>query len=103
METSVAYNNYGTATAQREAVAQREPEVLAELTRLMNCCEGLDKLTAELEDRLKGVLSTKEDSMKNPSAPEPVRVPLASAFHDRVVSLDGVAARLSSIINRLEI
>jgi hypothetical protein len=70
----------------------------------MSCCEALDKLTVELEERLKGVLAQKaEQGSSNPSAPEPVRVPLAQSFHDRVVNLDYIAARLSSVINRLEI
>jgi len=97
----VAYNNYANQT-QTESIHQ--PEVLAELTRLTNCCEALNKLTTELEERLKGVLSLgAEQNVGNQSAPEPVRVPLASAFHDRVVSLDSISARLSSIINRLEV
>jgi hypothetical protein len=102
MESNLAYAT-GSVAAQNEAVAQREPEVLGELTRLMNCCESLDKLTAELEERLKGVLSPKDDSQKNPGVAVMVRVPLAQAFHDRVVSLDSIAGRLSSVINRLEI
>ena|SRR5712675_2124222 len=81
----------------------REPEVLAELTKLTDQCQSLNKLTAELEDRLKGVLSIRSSEANGPSAPEPVRVPLAAAFHDRVVALDNVLGQLSSLINRLEI
>jgi len=100
MERNLAYANM-TAT---QANAVREPEVLAELTRLTNGCEALVKLTSELEERLKDILAIKpEMDSKNPLAPEPLRVPLAQAFHDRVVSLDNIAARLSSVINRLEI
>lgn len=82
----------------------REPEVLAELSKLTNQCLSLDKLVVEMEERLKGVLATRQDSeAKPPSTPEPVRVPLAAALHDRVASLDNVMGQLSSIINRLEV
>lgn len=81
----------------------REPEVLAELTKLGNQCESFDKLVVELEERLKGILATRQSETDSPSSPEPVRVPLAAAFHDRVASLDGIMLRLSSIINRLEV
>ena len=98
MESNLAYSN------QSAVQIAREPEVLAELTKLGNSCEALDKLTSELEVRLKGVLSLRqEENGGASSAPEPVRVPLAQSFHDRIISLDAICARLSSIINGLEV
>ena len=96
----LAYNNMPTNMTASEV---RQPEVLIELGRLTDGCIALQKLAEALEDRLKGVLATRAETAGNPASPEPVRVPLAAAFHDRVINLDSIAAQLSSILNRLEI
>src|SRR5258707_1099532 len=107
LNTNANYDYTSKATHDTFAIhqpAERQPEVLAELMKLTDQCGSLNKLVVELEERLKGVLTiTQNSEAKPPSTPEPIRVPLAAAFHDRVVSLDNVMGQLSSVINRLEI
>lgn len=94
--TNVAYAN--------QASPVHQPEVSGEMERLGNQCETLDKQLSELETRLMTVLAQRAesngDSAKNP---EPVRVPLAQAIHDRVYHLSVLSDKVQSIINRIEV
>jgi hypothetical protein len=88
-----------------QAPGIRQPEVLNELNRLAEVCKSLDKLTFDLEERLKSVLSLRtEHNTSGPATqPAPVRVALAELLHEQVVTIDMVCMRLGSLQDRLEI
>jgi hypothetical protein len=82
----------------------RQPEVSSEMERLASISEQLDKGVQELEQKLNTVLAQRAETGQNSAGnPEPVRVPLAQAIHERAQHLATVSERIQSIINRLEV
>jgi hypothetical protein len=94
-------NNMAATAAQ---LPDRQPEVSSEMDRLRIQCERLDGGLEELEKRLMTVLAQRaENGIGEVGQPEPVRVPLAQAIHDRGNHLILLNDRLQSIINRIEV
>lgn len=84
--------------------AQRDPQVAAEMDRLASTCEKLEAHLNSLEARLTQVLTPKPQTAEtNQAVPEPVRVPLAQAIHDRVKHLSQLSEQLQSLIGRIEV
>lgn len=82
----------------------RQPEVSSEMNRLSEQCELLDKGLSDLEGRLMTVIAQRaEGGASDVGQPEPVRVPLAQAIHDKGSHLMLLNDRLQSIINRVEV
>jgi hypothetical protein len=105
MYANSAYaNSMGVYDNPPATAAQRQPEVSCEMERLTTQCETLDKQFSELETKLMTVLAQRgEGNVSDQKNPEPVRVPLAQAIHDRVAHLSQLSDRLQSIINRIEV
>ena len=96
-------NSTGTHDNQAVATA-RQPEVSCEMERLVSQCETIDKQFSDLEMKLVTVLAQRsEPATDGAKVPEPVRVPLAQAIHDRVAHPSQLSDRLQSIINRIEV
>ncbi len=82
----------------------RQSEVLVEMDKLGATCDSLEKLVADLEQRLQPVLAQRsEGAGETQNGPEPVRVPLAQHLHTRIEHLSATYSRLQSIINRIEV
>lgn len=93
-----------TQNAASQPMVDRQPEVSSEMERLTTQCKMIDEQLAQLEQKLNTVLAQRADKgAEVTSAPEPVRVPLAQAIHDRVHHLSLLSDQLTSIINRVEV
>jgi len=89
---------------QGQAATCRTTEVQGAQEVLLKSCEELGMVAADLESRLHPVLAQRaEDAQKEPSQPQPLRVPVAQAIYDRSAQVYGVTKALRSILDRLEV
>jgi|ERR1041384_4957086 hypothetical protein len=85
----------------------RQSEVNVEFARVEECTGYIDKIISELEERLgRSILAQHKPSGagsdNQPSAPEPIRVPLAQSLFEHGTRLERIRERLSSILSRIE-
>ncbi len=95
------YSGQGNALVQQ---TERQAEVFGSHNVLAQTCEELCMVMNDLELRLHPVLAQRlEDSNKDQSQPEALRVPVAQLFHDRSTQVYGVVKQIRSILERLEV
>ena len=90
--------------AQQDANApQREPQVSSALRQSQNAAEALDKAIAELEQCLAPVLRQNPPTAGDSGKVSEVKVPLAEELGKHAARLNGFAAWLHDMRDRLEV
>lgn len=99
------YNTNATVTSNFTATeVTKLPEVPSEVEQLGHQLEQLDKTVERLAERLIPVLANRAgDAVGGPSAPEPVRVPLAEALHQRYLTVVSITSRVQNLVDRVEL
>ena len=88
------------------AATDRALEVQQEFAKIEETAQHIDKCVNELETRLgSSILAQRRETQGaagGPSAPEPVRVPLAQKLYEHGRVLERIREHLSSMLDRIE-